>query len=1695
MSQKSKPTTFTKGMISDNDPRYQEPGSYRDAENIQIINKDGTTFTVENIDGNTQKLDLLDSGITVEDTDDFINNFTGPTPAWPFTLPQSGLSKGYLTNIVGHYSYNNQLFLIIVGLTDQSIDQLDYRTIFLVIDFNYKGNVTKITDLKVAWESNTVNNTIVTNQHPNLNMHLNTSVKIEGIIENECISRIYFTDNVNPLRTINLRAKNLYSLNPDEINVTPQAFMNQPVLDSSLSGRLPVGVYQYAFKYVNDNGAETGMSPLSNLMHISNRPSSSYKNYFGGPKGQLSGDGFGIKIYDLDTNYDNVELYALLWESLDIPPVVAKVAIKSITTNTVSFKHTSFDNIIENGIEDVLIRTNTWDVCKDIAIKDNILFAANLRQTQNYISEKEWNVPVYRFNHDATKARLTCDFGEDIVSWNQSLGVIESIGIQTIGGVSYSTGAVNIDVYNDKSDGKGTYDNTGQYLYSDGAHRYIGQEPVESATGANRHVLGGESYDFANNELGGCRVTFRLKRKLADSKYNNGGVMTTTTYIDANETAEILETDNIAGDNDPTATSNVTNGNTVYKNTMSFSGSKDPQIAGSFRGYQRGEKYRFGVLTYDLNGNPGNVLWIGDLQMPTHYDIHYELDLSRHQLGSSAGNIEIKANEYTQDYRLSIHGGEKVPAAKRHYDNRQYDSSTNDVLNGANGQRLGFLPPGSSNELHLFDLHLDFEFRIPENVRKKISGFRVVRAERNEEDRTIIQQGLYNFSTRYGIKPTDPTTDRKNGYKDVTNLDEDLELDHIGERINTPDEPVCPPYDDLLNGYYGLDVTSGKGESFDDSNMETLYFPEGDARDTAHTGGFDFTNGPGSSVFSKSHYAGSYEFSWKSGTNPTAFAPAYQFFNNVGTLDSPDSAFGTRPYVHRDGDRLRIDGILKALNEDNLTGANNAPNYTGTNNYDDSVKFSGVKETDGDKNSGIIVNKYSVYDTYFPCYVKALHYQVLTVRAYADKAYKIDAINDSGHLYFPLSVSENEESMKQVDQIRNAKEITAGEIVSTSFFDSAQIDGYNGWSNHSLGYYRANSVPGNPKFSILSQHITKDEVEFDNVSTLQTGTRSILIETNFRTRIRNIKKILAIGNYDNPNCRSTSYDTHNSKIPYKYLCSIVRPNETQYGGGTKDSIYNTTYIVAGNFHRINSNNDTENHLSTVAGGDTFVNFYSHQKTISPFSDKSYSTWNVFPVESYVNTDMRSGLHLAAGDTEEGYDITTPPFSNDWLYNEVYSQENTLQRYLAVEDEGCKFTELPFEVAYSETKLSGETSDAFRTFPIFNFHDVEAAYGQINNLFNFQNEVYFIQDKGFGRLLVNPRTFISDEQQGVPLFTGTGETIESHTYISTQYGSRHQSGMINTEDSIYFVDVSTKKIIQFKNQELKILSDSLGIKNKLEKYLTEINYFNNTKIDVIPSMPRLHRTDFPLSFEGITTGYDPVSRDVIFTFKQERNHPGSGITYPNRHFSLVYNENLEAFTTKWSVYPQHWITHMDKLYTTRRRIGAIQPGGLNPQGYGFGNLELWEWGTHPLDYKNHFYYDTDSGSTIAKETAIAPIIGDDDMLISESNLIHVINDASLENKVYDNMQIITNGGTLYSSEFQTDVITEIQTSYFDNPSIASQAKYREGILRFPLRAKEMSATGQIGPRMRGTYLENKIVANTKEKFNIFAILAKYRKSFN
>ena len=162
----------------------------------------------------------------------------------------------------------------------------------------------------------------------------------------------------------------------------------------------------------------------------------------------------------------------------------------------------------------------------------------------------------------------------------------------------------------------------------------------------------------------------------------------------------------------------------------------------------------------------------------------------------------------------------------------------------------------------------------------------------------------------------------------------------------------------------------------------------------------------------------------------------------------------------------------------------------------------------------------------------------------------------------------------------------------------------------------------------------------------------------------------------------------------------------------------------------------------------------------------------------------------------------------------------------------------------------------------------------------------------------------------------------------------------------------------------------------------------------------------------------------------------------------------------------------------------------------------------------------------------------DAPIGEAKIIHksyvekVINDLPQENKKFDNLNVVSTVGTLdrefknlygqgnklltkrgiqstdsgvyfESLEFVTDFVQSglIDIATSDRPTYPTDTdfadvlhKYREGVLRIPLRYSNVGE-GETNPRITGTYLRVRVSARTTEKFNIFAILAKYRKSYN
>ena len=136
---------FTKGMHSDNDPRYQPEGTYRDATNVKLISTDGDTFSIENISGNkeTERLGCADivyrfravitgtNAFTVGDSYQWNLNLVNFTNYGASTVTQSQL---------GPYVYSDQENLVediattINAITDTSGAKL----------FNAYNNTTEV---------------------------------------------------------------------------------------------------------------------------------------------------------------------------------------------------------------------------------------------------------------------------------------------------------------------------------------------------------------------------------------------------------------------------------------------------------------------------------------------------------------------------------------------------------------------------------------------------------------------------------------------------------------------------------------------------------------------------------------------------------------------------------------------------------------------------------------------------------------------------------------------------------------------------------------------------------------------------------------------------------------------------------------------------------------------------------------------------------------------------------------------------------------------------------------------------------------------------------------------------------------------------------------------------------------------------------------------------------------------------------------------------------------------------------------------------------------------------------------------------------------------------------------------------------------------------------------------------------------
>lgn len=222
-----------------------------------------------------------------------------------------------------------------------------------------------------------------------MNWDINRKITTVGIDENMYYKRVYFTDNLNPLRVFNLKDNKLLFRNASEFDIRQNSTMLQPeIKEITTGGSIKAMSVQYAYKLITQNGQTTKFSPFSPITYIV-KDLEGY-DFEGGAIDETTNTKVVIRIPIINLNYYEVQAVAIEFGTdTAIPTAIRNLGIKPIST-VVEFTHNGNESEFTQNVtlEDITETGNTWTYCADITTKNNKLIAGGLRNEPYTLSEK-----------------------------------------------------------------------------------------------------------------------------------------------------------------------------------------------------------------------------------------------------------------------------------------------------------------------------------------------------------------------------------------------------------------------------------------------------------------------------------------------------------------------------------------------------------------------------------------------------------------------------------------------------------------------------------------------------------------------------------------------------------------------------------------------------------------------------------------------------------------------------------------------------------------------------------------------------------------------------------------------------------------------------------------------------------------------------------------------------------------------------------------------------------------------------------------------------------------------------------------------------------------------------------------------------------------------------------------------------------
>ena len=520
-----------------------------------------------------------------------------------------------------------------------------------------------------------------------------------------------------------------------------------------------------------------------------------------------------------------------------------------------------------------------------------------------------------------------------------------------------------------------------------------------------------------------------------------------------------------------------------------------------------------------------------------------------------------------------------------------------------------------------------------------------------------------------------------------------------------------------------------------------------------------------------------------------------------------------------------------------------------------------------------------------------------------------------------------------------------------------------------------------------------------------------------------------------------------NSYPGTLLCEITHP-AIHYSGKDKFSKQYDTYYGFGDYKDITD--DMSDNGIYVFTGDMYTQIYEIEGMYKAYdfnddksSLQSMQTIHYIPMESTINqyfdygmnyrNTSNANLQSEAGEIK-GVSTQDRPvhqynliYSDNGTSNDIYSPQSVVQSQNTYSQRIC----------YSQMKTNGELLNNWNIFKPVDYIDVNPVYGELTDLFTVQDTLYFWQNKGFGKLSVNERSLVKDENSNL-IQLGQGSVLQRYDYLSTKFGMRDQDMCkINVDNDIYWFDHRNRCIAAYKAVSAGNGRTSMNV----------IDFTEKTNVKTL--MKNCDVTDTP------TMEYDPNNDELLF----------NNVTLTDTGEDTDGSYTL-AFNCKFDI--------AQSLYDINGCINTIYNNKTNQD--------------------DIIYISTNEVGQMCN-SQLSNVKTD----ASRYYLKFIVNPNASVTKVFDNQQIVyphmyynTYGNTSFGFDNAINFSTDLNKANTLNTNEENSYTDREGNVCFSI---PRCLNNNI-QRLRGKWMIESIMNNDPESYSsISHIITKFRQSYN